>query len=370
MLQTDSIDLQTSDGAVPILSLVYRATTACSLEQLAADSLPGLAELMEADRVVFYVTDPRLTKPCLFCHDRVAQPPGADDVEELLAGCLDQLRAALDLGPIELPPELALAMGVDLLVPLQEGKKHAGVVGLGPGAVPAPEVAESTDWILRILTHQVMRLIESEKSERQLKQLNTYLTVSSMLAQPLGLPDLLESILYSCLEVTSAEEGSVLLLDDEKRNFRFYQIEGPSKPVLKGAKFPADQGLAGAVLASQRSEIVNDVQNDPRFYGKIDSDSGFTTRNMIVVPLTAGDERIGVLNVLNKAAGGAFAAEDQVFLQSIAEEVAFAIRNAKVFEYVVNSYCKQRQGLNSCKGCKRPLGAWTPCVKYREAEQL
>ena len=38
-----------------------------------------------------------------------------------------------------------------------------------------------------------------------------------------------------------------------------------------------------------------------------------------------------------------------------------------MFEVVVKSYCKQRQGLNTCKGCKRPLGSWTPCVKYREA---
>jgi len=50
--------------------------------------------------------------------------------------------------------------------------------------------------------------------------------------------------------------------------------------------------------------------------------------------------------------------------------VAFAIRNGKMFEVVVKSYCKQRQGLNTCKGCKRPLGSWTPCVKYREEAGL
>jgi hypothetical protein len=47
-------------------------------------------------------------------------------------------------------------------------------------------------------------------------------------------------------------------------------------------------------------------------------------------------------------------------------KTAFAIRNARVFEYVVNTYCKQRQGLGTCRGCQRPLRSWTPCVKYRE----
>jgi hypothetical protein len=72
------------------------------------------------------------------------------------------------------------------------------------------------------------------------------------------------------------------------------------------------------------------------------------------------------LEVLNKTGGQPFTEDERLTLMMIAEETAFAIRNARVFEYVVKSYCKQRQGLNSCRGCERPLGSWTPCVKYRE----
>ena len=116
----------------------------------------------------------------------------------------------------------------------------------------------------------------------------------------------LEAVLYFCMEAVSAEAASVLLLDYEKQNFRFYSAEGPTKPVLLTASFPADQGLAGSVLQTQQSEIINDVQHDPRFYGKFDGDSGFCTRNMIVMPLSAGEEKIGVLEVLNKVGGEPF----------------------------------------------------------------
>lgn len=73
------------------------------------------------------------------------------------------------------------------------------------------------------------------------------------------------------------------------------------------------------------------------------------------------------LSNLNKylTVNSIFTQNEHLFLQMIAEEIAFAIRNAKIFNYVVNSYCKQRQGLASCKGCKGPLGSWTPCVKYQ-----
>jgi sigma-B regulation protein RsbU (phosphoserine phosphatase) len=168
------------------------------------------------------------------------------------------------------------------------------------------------------------------------------------------------------MELVAAEEASVLLLDDEKENFRIYHVEGVAKPALEGATFPTDVGLAGSVLQSQRAEVINDVQSDPRFYRKMDSEFGYPTRNMIALPLVAGEEPVGVLEVINKAGGASFTEDESLLLLSISEEIAFAIRNAKVFEYVVNSYCKQRQGQPSCKGCDRPLGSWTPCVKYRE----
>jgi uncharacterized membrane-anchored protein YhcB (DUF1043 family) len=201
---------------------------------------------------------------------------------------------------------------------------------------------------------------------KQTRYLNTYLTVSSMVAQCLDPHELLEAVLNVIMETVSAEGASVLLLDEAQVNFRFYNLEGPAKQCLMSATFPADKGIAGSVLQTQKSEVVNDVHSDPRFYGKIDSEYGFVTQNLIVIPLTAGEEKIGVMEILNKTDGGFFTDEDRLLLDSIAEEIAFAIRNARIFEYVVNSYCKQRQGETSCKGCKRPLRSWTPCVKYLE----
>jgi len=206
--------------------------------------------------------------------------------------------------------------------------------------------------------------------ERQIAHQNTYLTVSSTLAQSMDLREVLEIALYSCMEAVSAETASVLLLDEEHENLLFYQVEGPTKQILMTETFPADKGLAGSILESQQAEIINNVHEDKRFYGTVDTKSGFQTRNMIVLPLTAGSERIGVLEVLNKTGGSSFVDEELMSLMMVAEEIAYAIRNAKLFEVVVESYCKQRQGIASCKGCKRPLRSWTPCVKYQEYEEL
>jgi hypothetical protein len=54
---------------------------------------------------------------------------------------------------------------------------------------------------------------------RQARYLNTYLTVSSMVAQCLDPHELLEAFLNVIMETVSAQGASVLLLDEDQANF-------------------------------------------------------------------------------------------------------------------------------------------------------
>jgi len=354
-----------AEAALRLVDLTESAINARSLEDLAEGLLPGVAVLTSASGAFLFVIDSRLPQRRFLPHRLPAA--AASEIERLCAEQFGRISGQDGFDPVSLAANATRRPDAGILLyPLREGETRLGLLGLVAHEDPASTRSDLWPRTLRMVTTAVDRLVERAQSERQLAHLNAYLSVSAMLAQYLGLQESLEIALYCCMDVVAAEAASVLLLDDEKENFRFYQVEGLAKPVLAGATFPADKGLAGHVLRTQQSEIINDVQNDPRFYGKIDSDSGFQTRNMLAMPLSAGEEKIGVLEILNKADGGPFTEEERLVVLSIAEEIAFAIRNAKVFEYIVNSYCKQRQGQTSCKGCRRPLGSWTPCVKYRE----
>jgi hypothetical protein len=245
---------------------------------------------------------------------------------------------------------------------LHVAERVVGVVLLA-GANAA---SDALDALLPRLARIVDQVIERDASTLRVRQLNAYLTISSSLGRALDLSEALEIALYCSMEAVEAEAASVLLLDDEKENLLFYSVEGAAQPVLKGSSFPADRGISGAVLASLEAVTVNDVQGDERFYERIDSESGFETRNLIAVPLVAGEERVGVLEVLNKADGSAFVEDERLLLVAIADQIAFAIRNARIFECLVDSYCNRRRGIYSCKGCERPLGSWTPCMRYHD----
>jgi len=364
MSATQSPPSPPADGAIELTELIDAALTAEGLDEVAASVLPRVAEIAGARSSFLYVADPRTETSHFFQHG--LRPEVAADVQELCVEQFDTISSGPGVRPVAISASTKQKAPYDLLLfPVRSKRTCVGVIGAA--ATDDVTSAALIERLLPLLGSAVGRVADMVRSETELTRLNTYLTVSSMLAQSLDLPELLELTFQSSMQAVSAEAASLLLLDEGQENFTFYEVEGPAKPVLTSATFPVDRGIAGAVLQTQLAEIIDDVHSDPRHYADIDLKSGFQTRNMIALPLTAGEERVGVLEVLNKANGARFTQEELHLLCSVAEEIAFAIRNAKIFEYVANSYCKQRQGLNTCKGCKRPLGSWTPCVKYREA---
>lgn len=205
-----------------------------------------------------------------------------------------------------------------------------------------------------------------EQNYRKIRMLNLYQTVSSSLVYIGDLQETLSTIISIVTSELQCEESSVLLYDEGNNEFEFFTAVGQTGMELVKKRFAADIGIAGRALRERTTQVVNDVQSDPDFYRSIDEEHNFKTKSIIAAPLFAGEEPVGVLNAINKVEIKYFDKVDDQILSTIADEVALAVKNAKLFEYVVNSYCKIRQGLNSCKGCERPLKSWTPCVRQME----
>lgn len=341
-----------------VLDLIAGVTAADDVESLAESVLPTLARIGSVPTIVAHLSDARLGRPRSFAH-------GLDVASaDLERACGDWLGRVFEAGDEAAIASWDSAGTSFALHPLAADGRVLGFL-----ATPAAAELPATDLWHRVaaaVARSVDRLAERASTERKILHLNTYLTVSSMLAKSVDLAELLEIALYCSMETVGAEAASILLLDETKETFQFYRVEGVAKPLLGGATFPATEGIAGRVLETREAEIVNDAESDPRFYGQIDERTGYRTRNLMAIPLIAGDEPVGVLEVLNKEGGGPFTADERMILVSVADEIAFAVRNATVFDYVVNTYCKRRQGQSSCKGCERPLGSWTPCMRYRE----
>ena len=213
--------------------------------------------------------------------------------------------------------------------------------------------------ISSLLTNSYRHFHNSEK----MRFFSLYETVSSALGYVGDLQELLTTIISIVTSELPSEEGSVLILDSETNELEFFSAIGDTGFGLTNLRFPADKGIAGHALQNREAIIVNNVETCPYFFKSIDDDSGFKTKSILAVPLVSGEECIGVIEAVNKVGRDSFDEQDKRILMAIADEVALAIKNAKLFEYVVDSYCNIRRGKMSCKGCVRPLRSWTPCAK-------
>ena len=220
-----------------------------------------------------------------------------------------------------------------------------------------------TQLILSLVSSLITNSYTHYQNIEKMRFFSLYETVSSALGYVGDLQELLTRIISIVTAELPSEEGSVLLLDDNTNELEFFSAIGDTGFGLTQLRFPADKGIAGHALQNREAIIVNDTQTCPYFFKNIDEDSGFKTKSILAVPLVSGEECIGVIEAINKIGSDCFDEQDKRILMAIADEVALAIKNARLFDYVVDSYCNIRQGKMTCKGCVRPLKSWTPCAR-------
>ncbi|MBI3948665.1 MAG: GAF domain-containing sensor histidine kinase [Armatimonadetes bacterium] len=145
---------------------------------------------------------------------------------------------------------------------------------------------------------------------------------------------LVRQALEVSLETVRADAGSILLHDPDSDSLVFRYVVGEKASVLTGYAFRADQGIAGEVFRSGEPRVTDDVTRDKAHHREVDRQSGYTTRNMVTVPLAMAEAApLGVMQALNKR-DGAFGPEDVQLLSILGQQAALAIENARLHEEV------------------------------------
>ncbi|HUI25519.1 MAG TPA: GAF domain-containing protein [Candidatus Kryptonia bacterium] len=171
--------------------------------------------------------------------------------------------------------------------------------------------------------------------------------VNRRLATFTELDELLRYATRRTREVLGAEGCAILLLDANRREFYFpiaSQAEARKgvEARLAEIRFPADRGIAGWVLSQDQAALVNDVANDARFYSGVDQQTSMTTRALLCAPLRSRGGSLGVIEVVNPAAG-AFANDDLEFLEALAGDIVVAHEKAQLYEQLHHEVIGLRQ---------------------------
>jgi HD-GYP domain-containing protein (c-di-GMP phosphodiesterase class II) len=184
-----------------------------------------------------------------------------------------------------------------------------------------------------------------ERSNESEKQLMTLSVLSGVLNSTLEHRTVRRRAMQAATELMKAEVGSLLLIDEETNRLYFEVALGDKEETVKTFHLEMGEGIAGWVAQHGEPLIVPDAQSDPRFFSKVDKKSKFITRNVICVPVKVKEKTIGVLEAINKLDGGTFTKEDLAIFQSLADQVAVALDNARLLAEIEGLFFQTAESL-------------------------
>jgi PAS domain S-box-containing protein len=184
--------------------------------------------------------------------------------------------------------------------------------------------------VLSDMTEQKQREVELERQTSRLVALNK---AAHVITSNLSLHETLQNILNSAMDVVEAQGASLFLFNKENGDeLIVVAAVGSGSEIMMGMRVPVGQGVAGWVAREAKSQLVENMRRDPRFYRAVDEQTGMSTQSLAAVPLVTAEQVIGVVEVVNKLNDGMFTEDDVRLLESMAGTAAVSVVNARLFD--------------------------------------
>ena len=219
-------------------------------------------------------------------------------------------------------------------VPLNAGAETIGVLSLGSRDPSVLYTDEQLNLLQAIADQAAGAIVKArllQESERRTRQLTSLNEVARSLTSTLELDKLLNQILVNAVEILNCEAGSLLLIDSQTDELVFEVATGPVAADLMGKRLPPGTGLVGKAVETLQPIIANDVRRTKEWFDQPDRQTGFTTQDLLVVPMQVKGRVIGVIEVINRNDGLPFTQDDQELLAAFTSQAAVAIENARLY---------------------------------------
>jgi diguanylate cyclase (GGDEF)-like protein len=166
-------------------------------------------------------------------------------------------------------------------------------------------------------------------SPKKFENLMPCLQIGKLLTSTLNLSKILELIMIKISQLVEAENWSLLLKDEETGDLRFEVVVGIDMEQVKNIRIPLGKGIAGKVAQTGDPIILEDAQNDPRVFRKVDQKTGFITKSIICLPLKIHGKILGVIETINIGDMEEFKQKKLPMLSILADYAAIAIENSQ-----------------------------------------
>jgi signal transduction histidine kinase len=184
---------------------------------------------------------------------------------------------------------------------------------------------------------------EMEPSSNSVQNLQLILDIVKQLNNSLILSDVLELVLDHAIIVTKAERG-ILLFADEGPQLRCVLARNADRKSLDIRAVSYSTTIANDVFQSGELICIENAQSDG-LYDKRQSVKSLELETILCAPLTVEDQKIGVIYVDSRYIHSVNRQEIIDLFEIFTGQAATAIRNAKLYEKLQDSY-RELQGAN------------------------
>jgi len=220
-------------------------------------------------------------------------------------------------------------VGSALAVPMMHGRRLMGVLALHDAREDAidGEVREVTGMLARHAAAALSNARLFADSERERRQSEAMAEIARAVGESLKMGEVLRLILRHAIALLGAEGAAVSLREGEY--LHVVSALGATE-VLSGVHMPVRGSLSGRVVTSGVALVTNSMEQEPDVHRPTLRLVRVT--KSVIVPLMTARGILGVISVYNR--GSDFTTDDARVLQRLADQVAVAVVNARLYEEV------------------------------------
>jgi two-component system, cell cycle sensor histidine kinase and response regulator CckA len=164
--------------------------------------------------------------------------------------------------------------------------------------------------------------------------------VTAALNSHTALNDILNLVLEKMLVLTRAMHGSLMLIDNEKKELYIRSARGLRDETVQNVRLKIGEGIAGLVAGTGQAIFSSNVQQDDRFK---QIGQGDNIRSLIAIPMRIKGEVLGVINLDTIEGERALTYEDIHLIEEFVKQAAIAVENARLFEQMRESEERYRR---------------------------
>jgi signal transduction histidine kinase len=223
-------------------------------------------------------------------------------------------------------------------VPIRAGDLQLGQIYL-TDKQGAAEFTADDEKIIQMLATYAATAIQNARLVENMKERDITLTrrnvdmallngIASTLTSSLELNEILNKTLGLVMNYMKVEAGELFLLEEDKETLRMVLHRGQAAEAFWTRNlFRTGEGAIGLVAESRKPLIISNLQEDHRFVRDAVVKAGF--RQMVCIPLLAGDNLMGVLSVATRNSDP-FEDRNVQLLSAVGNWAALAIENARL----------------------------------------